>query len=352
MRVEVLTIDDSRWINVLSRLRHDFYDRSDYVKLDAARVDARPEGFLAEEGDRRFFVPYLLRSCDHLTTTGSQAILDAISPYGYGGILVNEAGRIAGFVAAGLDAYRHTLANRNVCSAFLRMHPILSADWDAFFPPDTFVETGETVAIDLSLDENALWKNLRHGHQETIKKCRKLGHVARFVPAAKVLDEFEVLYEQTMDRVNAKDAFYFDRDYFAALASMPDVHCCVVERDSIIAAACLFFECGGIVQAHLGGTRTEFLTKSPFHMTIYQAALWAKARGNRWLHLGGGVGGANDSLLHFKAGFSPARFRFLTSRLIINARHYRDLVEQRARMMNLPCETLLASSYFPAYRSV
>jgi hypothetical protein len=87
-------------------------------------------------------------------------------------------------------------------------------------------------------------------------------------------------------------------------------------------------------------------------MTLHQATLWGKARGNRWLHLGGGVGGTNDTLLHFKAGFSPARFRFLTSRLITHTSHYRQLVEQHARAINTPAETLLASSYFPAYRSI
>jgi lipid II:glycine glycyltransferase (peptidoglycan interpeptide bridge formation enzyme) len=232
------------------------------------------------------------------------------------------------------------------------MHPILAAEFDAFFPAGTFVDSSDTVAIDLHLDEQALWKNIRQGHQATIKKCRKLGYAARFVPPTDVLDEFMVLYEQTMDRVRAKESYYFDREYFTALARMPDVHCCVVEQGSIIAAACLFFECGGIVQAHLGGTRTEFLSKSPFHMTLHQAALWGKARGNRWLHLGGGVGGSTDTLLQFKAGFSPARFRFLTARLITHTSYYHHLVEQRAQAMNTPCETLLASSWFPAYRAI
>ena len=351
MRVDVLSIDDSRWLGVLGQLRHDFYHRPDYVGLDATRLEARPEAFLAEAGDRRFFVPYLVRSCAELALPGSEAILDATSPYGYSGILLNEVGRDPGFAAAALDAFRQTLADRGVCSAFLRMHPILGADFDALFPPDTFVDASATVAVDLSLDENVLWKNIRQGHQDTIKKCRKLGYVARFVPPADVLDEFAVLYEQTMDRVKAKDAYHFNRDFLTTLASLPGVHCCIVESGSAIAAACLFFECGGIVQAHLGGTRNEFLSKSPFHMTLHEAALWGKARGNHWLHLGGGVGGANDTLLQFKAGFSPTRFLFRTARMITHADHYRHLVEERARAMNTSCETLLASSYFPAYRS-
>ena len=64
MRVNVLNINDPDWPDVLRELHHDFYHRPDYVGLDAARMDARPEAFLAEEGDRRFFVTYLLRSCD------------------------------------------------------------------------------------------------------------------------------------------------------------------------------------------------------------------------------------------------------------------------------------------------
>jgi hypothetical protein len=351
MHCEFLGIDHPGWPERLSRLGHDLYHRPEYARLEAHRLGATPEAFAAGDGDRLFFIPYLIRSCETLFPGAGTGVSDVVSPYGYPGLLVNEAGRDPEFLRAALSALREGLCRRGICSAFFRLHPILCQDFQALFPPETFVDQGETVAMDLSLDEGLLWKQIRETHRAAIRKCERRGFVPRFVPLVDVLEEFLEVYRQTMDRVNAHDAYYFSRDYFTELARLPGVHCCVMNYQGTVAAACVFFECQGIVQAHLGGTRDEFLRLSPFTMTLQQASLWAKRRGNRWLHLGGGVGGADDKLLHFKRGFSSVRFHFLTARSIFDEAKYRELVELRARADDTTAEAILASDFFPAYRT-
>ncbi len=351
MHCEFLAIDDPGWPDRLSRLWHDLYHRPDYARLEAHRLDATPEAAVVMDGDRLFFVPYLIRSCDALFPEASPGMSDVVSPYGYASMLVNEAGRDPEFLRAALDSLWDGMRRRKICSAFFRLHPLLCQDFPVLFPPETFVDQGETVAIDLSLDEGLLWKQIREAHRAAIRKCERRGYATRFVPLADVLEDFLDVYQQTMNRVNASDTYYFGRGYFQELARIPHVHCCVIECQGTIAAACTFFETNGIVQAHLGGTRDEFLPHSPFTMTLQRASVWAKQRGNRWLHLGGGVGSAEDKLLHFKRGFSQSRFRFLTARYIIDEAKYRDLVHLRARAENTTEEAILASDYFPAYRS-
>jgi hypothetical protein len=225
------------------------------------------------------------------------------------------------------------------------MHPLLSDGLSELFPEGFFTPAGETVAMDLTLDEAGLWKGIREGHQWTIKKCRRLGFVARMVSLRAYVECVMEIYRETMDRVQAKESYYFGRAYFARLAEMPgQVHCAVVESEGQPAAACIFFECDGIVQAHLGGTRSEFLHKSPFHLLLYSAAEWARSRGNRYLHMGGGVGGSNDRLLQFKRGFSPLRFPFSTLRLVTDEGKYRELTTRRA-------QAAAVSDFFPAYRA-
>ena len=129
------------------------------------------------------------------------------------------------------------------------------------------------------------------------------------------------------------------------------VHCFVIDLLGEPAAACIFFEIDGIVQAHLGGTRTKFMNKSPFHLLLYHVAGWAKSRGNRYMHLGGGVGGSNDRLLQFKLGFSRLLFPFLTIRLITQAEKYRELTVLRAQAADIPVDNLLNADFFPAYRA-
>ncbi len=352
MRIEFYGVDDPGWQEALSRLPHDFYHRPEYLRLEARRMNATAEAVTVRDGEHLFFVPYLIRPCDPPFPEATTGTSDIVSPYGYPGMLLNDARKDPAFARNAVASLCDRLATRGVCSAFFRMHPLLCDGYQEAFPPGTFTDHGETVAIDLSPDEKTLWKQIREGHRATINKCQKLGYTARFVRLTDVLADFRDVYAQTMHRVQAKDTYYFGREYFEELARIDGVHCCAIENGSTIVAACLFFESGGIVQAHLGGTRTEFLPNSPFHMTLHHASLWAKQRGNRWLHLGGGVGSTEDKLLQFKRGFSPVRLRFLTAEFVTDSAAYAQLVDLRARDLGVAPESLLSSAFFPAYRAL
>ena len=355
MEVVHLGIDDPRWREALGRLRHDFYHLPEYAALESNSHHAQPKAFLATDGERELFIPYLLRPCDDLFPEGiaSGKVDDVISPYGYPGFLLSDAARESSeFVREAVQRLAQTLREQGVCSAFFRMNPLLSDGFTSLFPEDFFSPASDTVAMDLTLDETQIWEGTRHGHQWVINKCRKLDFAPRMVPFREHIETFMAVYQETMDRVKARDSYYFGRDYFEKLAGMPEqVHCCFVESAGEVAAACLVFECGGIVQAHLGGTRTKFMKLSPFHLALYHLALWAKSRGNRFFHLGGGVGGSGDRLLEFKRGFSERIFQFYTARLITDGEKYNALTSLRAQSRNVAVEELLKADYFPAYRA-
>jgi lipid II:glycine glycyltransferase (peptidoglycan interpeptide bridge formation enzyme) len=156
-----------------------------------------------------------------------------------------------------------------------------------------------------------------------------------------------------MERVGASSSYYFNRNYFLQLAEVlqEKLHLCIVESDQQVACAGLFTECCGIVQYHLGGTRHQFLKQSPSTLMFDHVRYWAKARGNQVFHLGGGVGGAKDSLHHFKAGFSQQRYQFSLLSLLLDEEKYQYLVALKAKQSETQPEQLLKSSFFPAYRS-
>jgi len=347
--------DDPRWREALHRLRHDFYHLPEYARLEGDSNAAQPRAFSATDGERELFLPYLLRRCDSLFPEAPAAadVYDVISPYGYPGLLLSDAARKSReFVRAAMERLSETLRAQGVCSAFFRMNPLLSDGFSALFPANYFSPPSDAVAFDLSQDEATIWAGMRHGHQWTINKCRKLGYVPRIGPLGENLVPFMEIYQDTMDRVQAKDSYYFGRDYFARLADMPgQVHYCAVEFEGEQAAACVLFECDGIVQAHLAGTRTRHLNKSPFHLVLHHVAIWAKSRGNRYFHLGGGVGGSGDRLLEFKRGFSPLTFPFFTLRLITDQEKYRTMAALSADAARLPLEDVLQSAFFPVYRA-
>ena len=353
MNIEVLEVENPLWLETLAEIDHDVYHLPQYVKIDAQRTQTIPEAFLLKDGEKTFFVPYLLRSCSDIISIKQGEIYDVISPYGYPGILMSEAAyNTPDFSELALEQFRQTLKRRNVCSAFLRLHPILGDRFAKTFKSACLQENGKTVSIDLSLDEGQIWAKTRKGHQSTINKCIRLGMVGKTVSFADHIDEFIAIYNETMDRVSATDTYYFSREYFQGLLELGDkLHLGTIELEGEVICSCLFFESSGIVQAHLGGTKTAFLKQSPFNLMLHHMRLWAKDRGNKYLHIGGGVGGKKDNLYTFKSGFSKQRHDFYTLRTVVDSSRYNDLLKFRAKTVNKSVQDLEKSSFFPAYRA-
>ncbi|MES1023214.1 GNAT family N-acetyltransferase [Gloeocapsa sp. BRSZ] len=347
---QVLNLTHPLWRLTLDNLRHDIYHLPEYVALEAQRINAIAEAILITEGDKVFFVPYLLRSCHALFANQLEVeVFDIISPYGYPGILLNDAASTPEFLNTAFEGFVHQLSHKKVCSAFVRLHPILNQNLE--YPCCKL--NGETVSVDLKLSLAEIWHQTRPEHRNKINKTKRIGMTAKIVPFAEYIDIFIDLYEQTMDRVGATQSYYFGRDYFIQLsqALKDNLHLCVVELNDEIICGGIFTEACGIVQYHLGGTKSAFLKQAPSKLMFDYVRTWAKERGNEFLHLGGGVGGAKDSLYHFKAGFSKQRHPFSTIRLVVDQKNYDNLVQVRAIALGTSVTELLNSDFFPAYRA-
>ncbi|AFY53898.1 hypothetical protein Riv7116_1333 [Rivularia sp. PCC 7116] len=353
MNIQVIDSQNPLWLQTLRKLRYDVYHLPEYARLEAKRNKADSQAFIISDGEKIFFLPFLIRSCNDILGSKAQEYKDAISPYGYSGVLLNRAAANSDiFTDFALKELNYYFKSKGVCSAFFRLHPILNNKFSFIFSRDTINKIGETISVDLKLSESQIWANTRKGHQSTINKCKRLGFTARMVNLVEYVDNFQVIYEETMNRVAAKQSYYFSQEYFSDLQNLHgNIHLCLVELKSEIAAACIFFECGGIVQAHLGGTKNKFLQQSPFNYLIDYVRYWAKQRGNELMHIGSGVGGTKDSLYHFKAGFSKQRHDWFALRLIPDWEKYSYLTNLRAESLNIGVEKLFQSNFFPAYRS-
>jgi lipid II:glycine glycyltransferase (peptidoglycan interpeptide bridge formation enzyme) len=277
---------------------------------------------------------------------------DVTCPYGYPGPLLAPAPASAGedFLRRAIAAFVDGLRQRRIVSAFVRLHPLLPLPPSPLAEAGCVVQHGETVFIDLTRSNEELWQETQRHVRRDIARARRAGYVARIDETWEHFDEFVDVYHENMRRLGAHDFYFFSRDHFRQLrAALGDrLHLCVVEIDGQIACAGIATEVRGIVQTHLSGTRTAFLRHSPTKLRIDFLRRWAKERGNRLLHLGGGLGSRTDGLFAFKAGFSKDRAAFSTWRLITDVPAYRALTAQWEANHGLPADD--PTGFFPPYR--
>jgi Acetyltransferase (GNAT) domain len=351
MRIQSLQLADPLWNKILQKLPHDIYHLPDYVEIEAKRLNATAQACAIAEGDHLFFLPYLLRSCHEIAP--ELGGWDVISPYGYPGILASDIeGEKSDFISRAWNKLLAEWQQQGICSAFLRLNPLLDRGISASLPPDSCPIDGTTVSIDLQHSEAELWHQTRPEHRNKINRLKRSGFQAKTLPLAECIEDFMAIYYATMDRVGASATYYFDRDYFTQLAQLHNnISTCIVTADNRLACAGIFTECSSIVQYHLGGTHPDFFRQAPSKLMFDYVRSWAKSRGNRVFHLGGGLGGGNDSLFQFKAGFSKQRHPFRTVRAIVDPERYHQLVNFRATILEVQAEDLLTSGFFPAYRA-
>lgn len=351
MQWDLVPVDSPRWAALLKSTRHDFYHLPQYLRLCADQEGGVSFGFLAEDGKNRYFAPLIVCGLPRSPEFGD-GCCDAIAPYGYACPLMIAAdpGASAGFLDRAIAAHIAQLRRQGITSAFFRLHPLFPLPADVLRRHGCLVRHGETVLVDLTLSEEELWRQTRSGHRTEIERSRRNGYEAAIDSQWRDLDEFCAAYAETMRRVGAHPSYFFPRDYFARLkAEFSGVfHLCTVRVGGEFACGGLFSECCGIVQYHLSGTADAYARRYPTKLMLDFVRRWAKDRGNKVLHLGGGVGAADDSLFQFKAGFSKLRGEFFTWRVVVDEAAYAERVRLWEARTGSTADPL--DGFFPAYR--
>lgn len=340
MIIECLSTTDPRWEALLNEVPHDVYHLPQYLQVSAAHEDATPAAFLAREGCCFCLIPLLMRRLPAFLGAPAEWC-DLKSPYGYAAPLFRGD---ESWIDKALAAFTRECETHNFVSAFICMHPLLP------LPPNLarhgqVVKHGETVYVDLGLTEAVLWSQTRPRFRTYISRLQRMGFHTRFDDWS-AYGDFVSIYGQTMTRLQASEFYRFPVGYFNDLrvALGPRLHfCSVFDARGELASGALLTETRGIVQYHLSGTADRFIADAPSKMMLHEVTLWAKRKGYKVLHLGGGLGGRTDSLLHFKTGFSPLRADFLAYHLVCDESKYALLRRQSGA-------ELVDSEYFPQYR--
>jgi len=299
-------LDPAAW----DALELDAYYRRPYVEAAALLDRGRP--FLLEHDGARF------------AGIERDEPRDVVTPYGYGGPTAD------GF----WDAYEEWARERGVVTTFVRFHPLYGNQRGAPIHVD---ELAPTVAWRLDPDRDLL-AGLHFKHRNKVTKAENAGAT---VTQHDGLGEFVPLYEDTMRRVNADDFYFFEPAYWERLGELPLVRFDAgIDGEVVASALCLATP--PWLHYHLSGTTDAGRTTGSSTLVLLEAARWAQANGYERFHLGGGLGGKEDSLHHFKARFDPEG---LVPAAVGKAIHDEDAYRRLSGGSEVAFE-----GFFPAYR--
>lgn len=324
------------WSETLTMFpRHDFHHTFDFHAISQENGEGDPQLFVTftKGGEVVACWPSLKRSIP------SSDYFDLGSVYGYPGPLFTKD---VDPVEAKHSIYE-TMRATGAVSLFSRTHPVFMADVSL---DDKGEQAGDVVVIDIDEDTNIL-ATYRGSHRREIVQAKKAGVATNVALGVEGLDAFVGLYRTAMQDLEAASYYNFCDQYFERLARARDFDLYIISAllDEKIIAASMFIVVGNIMQYYLSGTAAEYRILSPSKLIIARAHELAREIDISQVVLGGGVGGARDSLFKFKAGFSNSTYPFYVTKKIFNQNLYNELCIRRS----IDPER---ESFFPAYRVV
>ena len=276
-----------------------------------------------------------------LVREASEGYSDVGTPMGYGGPLASGEDPPVG---AFFDAYGDWCRENRVVATFARFHPVLANQrvaegrWHV-------EQIGHSVGWRLDgRDEDTVFAGMDAHHRRVVRKARAAG--VEFVPEIGVeeLDGFVALYRETMRRRGASPFYYFPERYWLHLATKLGDALVRFDayEDGELAACILCLSAPPLLHYHLGASSERGQSLGANHVLFCETATWAAERGFECFHLGGGVGGFEDSLYEFKRRFDPeGRLPSTLGKAVHDEDAYRRLTSTNE---------IDYAGFFPAYR--
>ena len=333
----LVVTDEEQWTNYIDKsCEFDFYHSWYYHSIDKR---GKPLLFVYEEENDFIAIPFLKRKIS------DSDLFDLTSVYGYSGPVSNKKmDDISAAMQSNFEfAFKDFLVEDRVISVFSRLHP--------FFKQNLLLNqlggirsNGKTIYIDFSVSLDQQREKYHKRLLRQVKQLRKKPYYIKEATTEEELEAFTEIYQENMDRLFAAKEYYYSKDYFQKLINNKN-NCKLIliyEEDKVICGAIVGYS-GRIIRNHLSATHKDYVKDSPSKLLTDEISVIGRNMGLHYFHLGGGVGGKEDSLFAFKSNFSDL---FLDDHIwcyIANEDAYQFLVKQK----NIPDTDL---SFFPLYR--
>jgi hypothetical protein len=250
--------------------------------------------------------------------------IDAISPYGYPGVVGSTDTQIN---PAAVD-----WSSTGLLSIFVR-HTL--AD------PPPLARAVERNVVQIA--DPALPAKSRASDRNRINRNKRDGYTVDVVPGPQTTPEqragFLTAYEQTMRRTGAAERYFFGAAYFDRLLESDRAWLALAHGpEGDVAAASLTVRSDGFLHYYLSGSTDDHLRASPMK-NVVAALVELSTELGLPLNLGGGLS-RGDALEEFKRGFANREQPWHVSEIVCDQAAYDRLSAGRE-----------PTGFFPAYRA-
>jgi hypothetical protein len=360
-KLQVLTAADQResclWDELVACApTPDVYYRPGYALASELTDRGKAIALLITSQNTEALIPLVLRPLSDLPFAVDQSGFDAVTPYGYGGLLVlSGRGELSPCDTQGLlTAVRDWCAESDVVSCHLRLHPLLEQIryMDAIRLLDhtgLLCFRGPTTGIDLSKWDSTNQRIAGMTASRRLRLNRARRHLRVLwggsqISMTEALTLFRQIYEYRMARVHASPYYYFPEPYYTTLAERTNVGVVLAWDGNELVGGHLFLADRQFAHYHLGGANENGLKLGSSTLLMNAGAQWARECGCKLLHLGGGAKG----IFEYKSSYGGPVFSYYTLDVIADESRYRTLVERRAAYES---HSDLREDFFPRYRA-
>ncbi|MDB5012564.1 MAG: hypothetical protein JWQ25_766 [Daejeonella sp.] len=337
---EILTIrEKNSWNYYVERaVDYDFYHTWDYHSLEK---NGKPILIVFVYGQDFIAFPLLKRSIE------GSPYYDCTSAYGYTGPISTLPFETMdeNLIKSFNQAFTNYLKNEMIVTVFSRFHPLFN-QVALLKELGGLHFNGKTIAIDLepSLDDIRL--KYKRSVRQKVNQLRRKDFKLHTATSKFEITVFARIYNESMQKLEASAFYFFDETYFSKFLNFENFESEIIlcSYDDEITSGILVTYSKNIMQIHLAATDNRFLQESPMKLLFDEAVVIGKARGMKFLHLGSGVGGREDSLFQFKSCFSDTSFEFMTWRYVVDISTYNMLIEEKSQSQPIQ------SQLFPLYR--
>lgn len=324
----------SSWLNSMDNF--DFYHTFEYHISLSNNTDT-PIMIAYDDGHCKIGIPFIKR-------TINSKYYDLTSVHGYvGPVSYNIDDSFDNKIfKKELDKL---LKSENIVSVFSKLNPFITHQELIIKNLGSTAVSGPLAYFDQSMDDTSQTEYYNRNTRQKINQLKKICTV-KTVNSDIDISKFKISYYESLDRLKAKELFYFTDDYFKTLFNSnmfeSKIFLAIHNETKEIMAGALCIKSQNIVHIELAFTNYNYYQKSPLRIIFDYTRKYYKNEEIKYLNLGGGTGGIEGSLMKFKLSFSKSIKYFKVWKYVVSEHIYKGLIT--------PEQNLTDNGYFPKYR--